>query len=160
VNPQERLVRMMRHHRTRSLAHKGLKFLGVDIPPTVEIGDGLQLAHGAVGLVMNPATKIGNNVKIFQGVGIGLSPTQVWPTTSPPDGRIIIEDDVVLGAGAKVVFTLGQTLTIGRGAIIGPNAVVRESVPPGEVWEGVPARKVRVRPPADDELGATEPFYV
>jgi serine O-acetyltransferase len=146
VRPQERLVRMMRKRHSRWFACKALRLLGVDIPPTVEIGDGFELAHGAVGLVMNPSTKIGNNVKIFQGVGLGLSPTEVWPQGGAATGGIVIEDDVVLGAGAQVVFTLGQTLTVGRGSLIGANAVVLTSVPPGEVWAGVPARRIRDHP--------------
>ena len=40
----------------------------------------------------------------------------------------------------------GQTLVIGRGALIGANAVVVKSVPAGEVWAGVPARKVGTNP--------------
>jgi serine O-acetyltransferase len=34
---------------------------------------------------------------------------------------------------------------IGRGAIIGANSVVTCSVPDGEIWAGIPARKVGVR---------------
>ena len=60
-------------------------------------------------------------------------------------GQILVEDDVVIGAGAKLLFKLGQTLTVGRGAVIGANAVVLSSVPPGEIWAGMPARKVSVR---------------
>jgi serine O-acetyltransferase len=52
---------------------------------------------------------------------------------------------VVIGAGAKVIFKLGQILTVGRGAVIGANAVVLSSVPPDEIWAGMPARKVSVR---------------
>ncbi|HUJ65826.1 MAG TPA: hypothetical protein VLX59_09830 [Acidimicrobiales bacterium] len=149
--PQERLVRMMRRRSTRRLAYKGLKLFGVEIPPTVEIGDNFQLAHGAVGVVMSQGTIIGNNVKIFQGVTLGFA-DEYLPMEQIPDhlrtiariGRVIVEDDVVVGAGAKVMFKYGQTLTVGRGAVIGANAVVLTSVPPGEIWAGVPARKVSV----------------
>ena len=73
LRPQERLVLMMRHPWTRVLGYKGLKLFGVEIPATVEIGDSFQLAHGSVGLVIHKTTKIGNNVKVFQGVTIGFA---------------------------------------------------------------------------------------
>jgi serine O-acetyltransferase len=145
-------VVMMRSPSTRRLSYKGLKLFGVEIPTSVEIGDNLQLAHGAVGLVIHKTTKIGNNVKVFQGVTIGFADEHLpldrcseHPHTSEGFGRIVIEDDVVIGAGAKVIFKLGQILTVGRGAVIGANAVVLSSVPPGEIWAGIPARKVSVR---------------
>jgi serine O-acetyltransferase len=143
---------MMRSPSTRRLSYKGLKLFGVEIPTSVEIGDNLQLAHGAVGLVIHETTKIGNNVKVFQGVTIGFADEHLplvkcseHLDTTEAFGRIVIEDDVVIGAGAKVIFKLGQILTVGRGAVIGANAVVLSSVPPGEIWAGMPARKVSVR---------------
>lgn len=42
----------------------------------------------------------------------------------------ILENDVYIGAGAKI---LGP-VTIGKGTIIGANAVVLKDVPPYEVW--------------------------
>ncbi|HTZ09488.1 MAG TPA: hypothetical protein VMB72_10465 [Acidimicrobiales bacterium] len=140
----------MRHRLTRWVGYKGLKLLGVEIPPSVEIGRDFHLAHGAVGLVVSEATKIGDNVKIFQGVTLGFA-DQYLPIDRVSEhlemiGRIVIEDDVVIGAGAKVLFKFGQTLVVGRGAVIGANAVVITSVPPGEVWAGVPARKVSDNP--------------
>jgi serine O-acetyltransferase len=143
---------MMRSPSTRRLSYKGLKLLGVDIPPSVEIGDNLRLPHGAFGLVIHATTKIGNNVKLFQGVTLGFADEHLPReeisdrlATTKPLGQILVEDDVVIGAGAKVLFKLGQTLTVGRGAVIGANAVVLSSVPPGEIWAGVPARRVGAR---------------
>jgi serine O-acetyltransferase len=51
----------------------------------------------------------------------------------------VIEDDVFIGSGAKI---LGD-VRIGRGAQIGANAVVLQSVPAGAVVAGVPARIIR-----------------
>jgi len=142
---------MMQRRSTRRLAYKGLKLFGVEIPPTVQIGEGFQLAHGGVGVVLSQGTIIGNNVKIFQGVTLGFAdeylPMEQLPAhllTVERIGRIIVEDDAVIGAGAKVMFKYGQTLTVGRGAVLGANAVVLSSVPPGEIWAGVPARKVGI----------------
>jgi serine O-acetyltransferase len=144
-------VRMLQRRSTRRLAYKGLKLFGVEIPPTVKIGEGFHLAHGGVGVVLSQGTIIGNNVKIFQGVTLGFA-DEYLPMQQLPDhlltveriGRVVVEDDVVIGAGAKVLFKFGQTLIVGRGAVVGANAVVLTSVPPGEIWAGVPARKVGV----------------
>lgn len=146
-SPQEHLVEMMRRPATRLLAYKALKLLGVEIPPRVSIGKGLRLPHGAVGVVIAEATVIGDNVKIFQGVTLGFADEYLRQDQLPEDiGRIVVEDDVVIGAGAKVMLKSGQTLVIGRGAVIGANAVVLKSVPAGEVWAGVPGRKVGTNP--------------
>ena len=162
--PQERLVEMMKRRRTRSFAYRALKLLGVEIPPGVSIGKGFRLPHGAVGLVIGGATVIGDNVKIFQGVTLGFADEYLRRDQMPADdediGRIVVEDDVVIGAGAKVLLKCGQTLVIGRGAVIGANAVVLKSVPAGEVWAGIPARKVGTNPnalalPADPDFTAS-----
>ncbi len=138
---------MMQRRSTRRLAYKCLKLLGVEIPVTVEIGDDFHLPHGAVGVVISKVTKIGNNVKIFQGVTLGFADEYLpIDRESESIGKIVIEDDVVIGTGAKVMFKYGQILTVGKGAIIGANAVVLSSVPPGEIWAGIPARKVGVNP--------------
>ncbi len=53
-------------------------------------------------------------------------------------GDIVIEDDVWIGSGARVM----DGVTIGRGAIIGAGAVVTKDVPPYSIALGVPARVV------------------
>lgn len=50
-----------------------------------------------------------------------------------------VKDNVAIGSNATI---LGG-ITIGEGATIGAGAVVTKSVPPGEVWIGNPARKIR-----------------
>ena len=51
-----------------------------------------------------------------------------------------IGDQVVIGAGAKVV----GGVTIGERAVIGANSVVSKDVPPDSVAVGVPARILRL----------------
>jgi acetyltransferase-like isoleucine patch superfamily enzyme len=56
-------------------------------------------------------------------------------------GDIVLEDDVWVGMGVKVL----EGVRIGRGAVIGAGAVVTEDVPPYAVAVGVPARVIRIR---------------
>lgn len=67
------------------------------------------------------------------------------PILAQPEDRlrhsVCIGDDVWLGAGVCVL----PGVSIGRGAVIGANSVVTSSVPEGEIWAGVPARKIGVR---------------
>lgn len=56
-------------------------------------------------------------------------------------GKIVIEDNVWIGAGAMI----RSNVTIGTGSIIGAGAVVLEDVPPYSVVGGVPARVLKKR---------------
>lgn len=90
------------------------------------VGNGLQLPHNGLGVVINPNSIIGNNVKIHQNVTIGGREGSGCP---------VIEDDVLIGAGAKV---LGD-IRVGCRAKIGANAVVLQNVPADSIAVGVPA---------------------
>jgi serine O-acetyltransferase len=102
---------------------------GIDIHPGATIGRNFFIDHGT-GVVIGETTIIGDNVKIYQGTTLGAM-------SFPKDerGRIIkgrkrhptIEDDVTIYAEATI---LGD-VTIGRGAIIGGNVWVKQSVPAG-----------------------------
>lgn len=63
------------------------------------------------GIVIGPAVSIGSRVTIMHQVTVL--------------GEAVIEDNVTLGPGAKII----GSVRIGRGATIGPNAVVTEDVP-------------------------------
>jgi serine O-acetyltransferase len=104
---------------------------GIEIESTVELGEGINFAH-TVGTVIGGTSKIGARVKFMGNNTVG---------TAKDDGCPVIEDDVVVGCGARV---LGP-IRVGRGAVIGANAVVLHDVPPGAVVSGIPAR-VHVRP--------------
>jgi UDP-3-O-[3-hydroxymyristoyl] glucosamine N-acyltransferase len=59
-------------------------------------------------------------------------------------GTIDIEDDVWIGRGC-LIQGRPEGLRIGRGAVIGANSVVTKSIPPLQVWGGVPARFIKNR---------------
>jgi serine O-acetyltransferase len=98
----------------RVIATGALKQTGIDIHPGAKIGEGCFIDHG-VGVVIGQTAIIGRNVTIFQGVTLGA---KSFP---------MIEDDVTIYAGATI---LGR-ITIGKGAVIGGNVWVTESIAPG-----------------------------
>lgn len=57
-------------------------------------------------------------------------------------GRLVIQDDVYLGAGCNVL----PNITIGEGAIIGANSLVNKDVDPWGIYVGSPAKKIGERP--------------
>ena len=141
----------MRGSRSRlfgRLCYLMLKSLGVEFPRTVEWSAPLELAHGAVGLVVHSRTRIGSRVTLMPGVVVGRSDSYI-PERAVATGRVVIGDDVTVGAGAKVLFKPGQELVVARGTIVGANAVLLESTGAEEIWAGNPARRVGTRAPGE-----------
>jgi len=125
------------------LAYYTLKLLGVEIPRSVDIGGDFLLVHGGFGVVIHPKTIIGQRVKIYPGVTLGRADVH-RPVEMSLFERIIVEDDVVLAPGAKVLCKEG-VLRVGRGTVVGANAVLLRSTGEGEMWAGVPAQCVSQR---------------
>lgn len=57
-------------------------------------------------------------------------------------GPIVIEDDVWIGCGARIL----KGVTVGRGAIVGAGSVVTADVAPYSIVGGAPARLIEMRP--------------
>jgi serine O-acetyltransferase len=96
---------------------------GIDIHPGAEIGHHFCIDHGT-GIVIGETTKIGSNVKIYQGVTLGgLS---VNKEDAKKKRHPTIEDNVVIYSGATI---LGGNTVIGTGSIIGGNVWLTKSVP-------------------------------
>lgn len=127
------------------LAYYALKLLGVEFPRGVLVGRDLELAHGGVGVVIHSRSQIGDRVKIYPGVTLGRADVHRPMQTSLFEG-IVIEDDVILSPGAKVLCKEG-VLRVRRGSVIGANAVLLESTGENEIWAGVPARRLGLREP-------------
>ena len=103
---------------------------GLEVTPRCKIAPGLLLPH-TFGTVIG-AAEIGCNVTIFQGVTLGAKYSDLEFNRS---SRPILEDGVIIGAGAKV---LGG-IRIGHKAVVGAISLVTESVPDRGVAIGVPA---------------------
>ncbi len=126
------------------LYNKGLRFLPrlisglgqflttIDIHPAAQIGRRVFIDHG-VGVVIGETTVIHDDVVIYQQVtlgGVSLTKGKRHPT---------IEDNVVLGAGSKI---LGN-ITIGKDSKVGANSVVVKDVPADSTAIGIPARVIK-----------------
>ena len=125
------------------IAYYFLKTFGVEIPRSVKIGRDCLLVHGAFGTVLHPNTVIGDRVKIYPGVTIGRA--DIYREADESEFRgVRIESEVILSPGAKVLGQAG-VLTMGKGSVLGANAVLLKSTGEGEIWAGIPARKVGQR---------------
>ncbi len=107
---------------------------GIDIHPGATIGSPFFIDHGT-GIVIGETTRIGNSVRIYQGVTLGALSIKRHKVAARDGGRPVvpqrhptIEDDVVIYANATI---LGGDTVIGKGAMVGANAWITYSVPPG-----------------------------
>jgi serine O-acetyltransferase len=125
------------------LAYLVLKLLGMEIPRKVKIGNELEIAHGGFGIVVHPNTIIGERVKLYPGVTIGRADVHLPIEQSQFEG-IVIEDDVILASGSRVLCKQG-ILRVGRGTVVGANAVLLCSTGENEIWAGIPARCIGIR---------------
>lgn len=138
-----RLVYARRRPLVGRLAYYLLKLLGVEIPPSVQVGRDLLLEHGGFGVVIHSNTIIGERVKIYPGVTIGRADIY-RPVERSEFERVLIGDDVILSPGCKVLGKRG-VLQVGRGCVIGANAVLLQSTGENEIWAGAPAHKIGQR---------------
>ena len=100
---------------------------GVDIHPGAEVGGSFFIDHGT-GVVIGETTRIGERVRLYQGVTLGAKSFPLDETGRVTKGvarHPIVEDDVVIYAGATI---LGR-ISIGQGSSIGGNVWLTRSVP-------------------------------
>ncbi|MFE9422309.1 serine O-acetyltransferase [Kitasatospora sp. NPDC006697] len=142
------LIYRRRHPVLGRLMRELLALYGMEVPPAAEIGPGLQVFHRGFGTVLHPFTTLGADVTLYNGVTIGRADPWVPQQRSAME-RVVLEDGVVVCAGAKIVCKHG-VLTVGAGTVVGANAVLTRSTGRNEIWAGVPARRVGFRgAPAD-----------
>lgn len=101
---------------------------GIDIHPGARIGESFFIDHGT-GVVVGETTKIGDRVRLYQGVTLGaLSlPKKDIARFRNKKRHPTIEDDVIIYSNATI---LGAKAIIGARSIIGGNVWIIEKVPP------------------------------
>lgn len=101
---------------------------GIDIHPGAKIGPRFFIDHGT-GVVIGETSEIGENVRLYHGVTLGAFslPADQVNELRGKKRHPTIEDNVIIYPNATV---LGGDTVIGRGAVIGGNCWITESVPP------------------------------
>ncbi len=105
------------------------------LPAEVSVGARTRFHHHGWCVLVHESVAFGSDCNIYNQVVIGGG-------HDGPDGppiRIIIQDNVNISTGAKILCKSG-TLTIGSGSTIAANAVVLADVPPNSIAVGMPAR--------------------
>jgi serine O-acetyltransferase len=130
----------------RSISTFSRWLTGVEIHPGAKLGRRFFIDHG-MGVVIGETAEIGDNVTLYHGVTLGGTS---WSTGKR---HPTLQDNVVIGAGAKV---LGP-ITMGKGVKVGSNSVVVKDAPDGATVIGIPGRIVMpVSPEASKKNGQRE----
>jgi serine O-acetyltransferase len=120
---------------------------GVDLHPGATIGERFAIDHGT-GIVVGETARIGNDVRLYQGVTLGA--LRVAKALANVQRHPTIEDDVTIYANATI---LGGQTVIGRGSVIGGNVWLTHSVPAGSiVTHAVPTERQREDFPPEFEI--------
>jgi len=135
---------LLLHRMAHSLFRMGIPFVprfisevarfltGIEIHPGATLGKNVIIDHG-MGLVVGETAQVGDRVILYQGVTLGgtrMEKGKRHPT---------LEDDVVVGAGAKI---LGN-IVVGRASRIGANSVVVDTIPAGSTVVGIPGKIIQ-----------------
>jgi serine O-acetyltransferase len=112
------------------LIRAGVK-LGMEIPSSTSVGEGLFIGHFGT-IIVNGEATIGANCNLSHGVTIGQL------NRGERAGCPTIGDNVFIGPGARI---LGR-IVVGDDVAIGANSVVVDDVPDGAVVAGIPAKVV------------------
>jgi acetyltransferase-like isoleucine patch superfamily enzyme len=121
------------------------KFDGIWSPgPAISIADSSFIGRGCE-FNIREGISIGRGCAIASGCKFidhdhGVMDAQNGETPGTA-GKIVICDYVWLGCNVVVL----KNVRIGSNAVVGAGAVVTKNIPNGEVWAGVPARKIASR---------------
>lgn len=107
------------------------------LPAEAIVGKDVLLEHYALGVVMHPQVTIGDNCRIFHHV------TFAAETAIGSEYRIVLGNNVTIGAHSIIVARKDASLHIGEGSFLGAGSVLLHDIPPYEVWAGNPARKIK-----------------
>lgn len=111
----------------RTMTEYAHSVTGIDIHPGATIGKYFFIDHGT-GIVVGETTVIGEHVKVYQGVTLGVLSTSGGQKLKHTRRHPTIEDNVTIYSGASI---LGGETVIGQGSVIGGNAFITRSVEAG-----------------------------
>jgi serine O-acetyltransferase len=115
------------------LTYLNILLFGLEVSPRCELGPGIFFPHPS-GTVVG-AWRVGGNATIFQGVTLGAKELDMGFDCSL---RPVVGDNVVLGAGSKIL----GAIQIGDNVTVGANSVVLDSVEANCRVGGIPARRL------------------
>lgn len=137
---------MMKHNLARRLVGKinwinsVSEYARLHNTSTISLGEGNFIADGSI---LTTNISLGNHNLVNLNCSIGHDVTMgsynsVMPGVSISGGAQI-SNQVYIGTGAKLI----KATRIGEGAVIGAGAVVNTDIPAGEVWAGIPAKRIK-----------------
>jgi serine O-acetyltransferase len=110
-----------------TLLYRNSLAAGAVVSPDISLG------HYSFGVVVNGNVVVGRRVKIHHNVTLTVR-------ASGLPVKLVLEDDVRIGANAVVITPRGRSLHIGQGARIGAGTVVTHDVPAGATVVAAPVR--------------------
>ena len=115
----------------RLISQMGRWITGIEIHPGARIGKGVFIDHG-MGVVIGETAVVGDNCLLYQGVTLGGT-GKVHGKRHPT-----LEDNVVVGAGAKVL----GAIRVGANTRIGAGSVLLRNVAADSTVVGIPGRVI------------------
>lgn len=135
----------------------GRNFLQQCLRSAIHFLSGCDISIGAIvptstrfphptGIVIGDGVRLGERVTIYQNVTLGSHGRPGAMPTYP-----IVDDDCTLFAGCVLI----GDITLGKGAIVGANSVLTQSLDDRQIAVGVPARVIIAgdQTSADDNVG-------
>jgi sugar O-acyltransferase (sialic acid O-acetyltransferase NeuD family) len=116
------------------------------VHPTASVPQGSSLGPGTLllaGVVITTPLRIGAHVVAMPNVLIThddkIGDGVTFAGRASLGGGVTVEECAYIGQGASV----RERICIGACAVVGMGSVVLQDVPAGEVWAGVPAKRIR-----------------
>lgn len=132
----------------------GCTFTGKNI----SIGEDVSIGKNCCMSTTNGEIVIGNHVMFGPGVHIhggnhkihelGKFMKEIRKTENDYDGKVIIEDDVWIGANAIIL----KGVKIGGGSVVGAGSVVSKDIPEYSIYTGVSEPIIRDRFTAEEKM--------
>ena len=116
------------------------------IHPTASVSRTAQIQPGCVLLShtsVGSNVRLGEHVIVLQNTVLGhdddIGDHSIISAGVTLSGRVHIGSHCYIGAGSSV----RENTRIGEGSLIGLGSAVVQNVPPGEIWVGTPAKKIK-----------------